>query len=263
MTLTIDGREVTVAEGTTIWEAAKDNGIEIPVLCHDERYDPVGVCRVCVVDVGARVLAPACVRPCEDGMEVKTATEQVEQQRAMLTRLLLVDQPPTRGGPQGDLHGGQRAARTGAPLRRQSGRPPSGTRTRRGLLEPGHRRQPRRLHPVRPLRPGVRRHPGQRRDRPLGQGLQHAHRLRPQRPDGRIVVRDLRRVRRGLPDRGAGQQAHQRRADQAALGARLDRQRLPVLRSGLRAHLPRRPRAGRDLLRRGPRAARQPAAGCA
>jgi formate dehydrogenase major subunit len=100
VTLTIDGREVTVAEGTTIWDAAKDMGIDIPVLCHDERYDPVGVCRVCVVDIGARVLAPACVRPCEEGMEVKTATEQVERQRAMLTRLLLVDQPPPEEDPK-------------------------------------------------------------------------------------------------------------------------------------------------------------------
>ncbi len=100
VTLTIDGREVTVDEGTTIFDAAKGAGIEIPVLCHDERYDPVGVCRVCVVDVGARVLAPACTRPCEDGMEVKTATESVERQRAMLTRLLLVDQPPVDEDPK-------------------------------------------------------------------------------------------------------------------------------------------------------------------
>src|SRR5687767_7482070 len=75
-------------------------GIEIPVLCHDERYDPVGVCRVCVVDIGGRVLAAACVRPCEDGMEVKTATESVERQRAMLTKLLLVDQPPADEDPK-------------------------------------------------------------------------------------------------------------------------------------------------------------------
>ena len=54
--LTIDGREVTVPEGTTIWTAARDAGIDIPVLCHDERYDPVGVCRMCVVDVGGRAL---------------------------------------------------------------------------------------------------------------------------------------------------------------------------------------------------------------
>ena len=65
---------VTVPEGTTICDAAKQAGIDIPVLCHDERYDPVGVCRMCVVDVGGRVFAAACVRPCEDGMEVTTAT---------------------------------------------------------------------------------------------------------------------------------------------------------------------------------------------
>ena len=79
--------------------AAKDAGIEIPVLCHDERYDPVGVCRLCVVDVGARVFAASCVRPCEDGMEVKTATPQLERS-AQLTELLLVDQPPIAEDPK-------------------------------------------------------------------------------------------------------------------------------------------------------------------
>ena len=87
-------------EGTTIWDAAKSVGIDIPVLCHDERYDPVGVCRVCAVDVGARVYAAACVRPCEDGMEVKTATPEVEQRRATLTQLLMADQPPTDEDPK-------------------------------------------------------------------------------------------------------------------------------------------------------------------
>src|SRR5436190_20507210 len=100
VSLTIDGHEVVVPEGTTIWQAAKDAGIEIPVLCHDERYDPVGVCRVCVVDVGARVYAAACVRPCEDGMEVKTATPELERNRAQLTELLLVDQPPVEEDPK-------------------------------------------------------------------------------------------------------------------------------------------------------------------
>ena len=100
VSLTIDGHEVTVPEGTTIWQAAKDAGIEIPVLCHDERYDPVGVCRMCVVDVGARVYAAACVRPCEDGMEVKTATPELERNRAQLTELLLVDQPPVEEDPK-------------------------------------------------------------------------------------------------------------------------------------------------------------------
>jgi len=91
--LTVDGRDVTVAEGTTIWQAARQLGIDIPVLCHDERYDPVGVCRMCVVDLGARVFGASCVRACEDGMDVKTSTPALERQRAALTALLLSDQP--------------------------------------------------------------------------------------------------------------------------------------------------------------------------
>src|SRR6185312_2686871 len=100
VTLTIDGREVTVAEGSTIWAAAKAAGIDIPVLCHDERFDPVGVCRMCVVDTGAPAFAAACVRACEDGMAVKTDTPEVERSRAMLTRLLLADQPPRDKDPK-------------------------------------------------------------------------------------------------------------------------------------------------------------------
>ena len=61
VTITLDGREVTVPEGTTIYSAARQLGIDIPALCHDDRYDPVGVCRTCVVDTGARVFAAACV----------------------------------------------------------------------------------------------------------------------------------------------------------------------------------------------------------
>jgi formate dehydrogenase major subunit len=100
VSLTIDGVEVQAAEGATIWEAARDAGIEIPVLCHDERYDPVGVCRLCVVDVGGRVYAAACVRPVEDGMEVKTATDDLERHRATLTSLLETDQPPPEQDPK-------------------------------------------------------------------------------------------------------------------------------------------------------------------
>jgi formate dehydrogenase major subunit len=55
---------------------------------------------MCVVDVGARVYAAACVRPCEDGMEVKTSPPEVEQRRATLTQLLMADQPPTDEDPK-------------------------------------------------------------------------------------------------------------------------------------------------------------------
>src|SRR3974377_2449120 len=100
VTLTIDGREVTAPEGSTIWAAAKEAGIDIPVLCHDERFDPVGVCRMCVVDVGAPAYAAACVRACENGMDVKTATPEVERSRAVLTQLLVADQPERERDPK-------------------------------------------------------------------------------------------------------------------------------------------------------------------
>jgi formate dehydrogenase major subunit len=100
VTLTIDGREITVPEDATIWQAAKTAGIDIPVLCHDERYDPVGVCRMCVVDVGSPAFAASCVRACENGMAVKTSTPELERSRAMLTRLLLSDQPPRERDPK-------------------------------------------------------------------------------------------------------------------------------------------------------------------
>ncbi len=93
ITVTIDGRSVDVPEGTTILDAAKVAGIDIPVLCHDDRYDPVGVCRMCVVDVGARAFAAACVRPCSDDMEVTTQSEELHTSRRVLTELLVADQP--------------------------------------------------------------------------------------------------------------------------------------------------------------------------
>ncbi len=100
VTVEIDGQSVTVPEGTTIYDAAKQAGIEIPVLCHNERYDPVGVCRMCVVDTGGRVFAAACVRPCDDGMTVKTDTPEIRRSRATLTELLIADQPPRDEDPK-------------------------------------------------------------------------------------------------------------------------------------------------------------------
>jgi len=100
VTLTIDGREITAREGATIWQAAKAAGIDIPVLCHDERFDPVGVCRMCVVDVGAPAFAASCVRACENGMSVKTSTPDLERSREMLAKLLISDQPPSERDPK-------------------------------------------------------------------------------------------------------------------------------------------------------------------
>ena len=143
-------------------------------------------------------------------MEVKTATPQVEQQRAVLTELLMADQPGAADDPKETTTGDNlllALARRYAVGRRAAADRP---RPRDGRLQSGHPRRPRRLHPVRPLRPRLRRHPGQRRHRPLGQGLRGADRVRPQRPDGRVDVRDVRRVRRRLPDGRADEQADPR-----------------------------------------------------
>ena len=93
VTLIIDGHTVSVPAGSTIYDAAKEAGIEIPVLCHDPRLRPVGVCRMCVVDIGERVLAASCVREVADGMNVVTNSEKVQNCRRALTELLLSDYP--------------------------------------------------------------------------------------------------------------------------------------------------------------------------
>src|SRR5436309_2098053 len=91
--ITLDERPGRVSEGSTIWEAALLQGVHIPVLCHTSRMSPVWVCRLCVVDVGGRVFAAACVRRCEEGMHIRTSSEQIESTRRTLTALLLADHP--------------------------------------------------------------------------------------------------------------------------------------------------------------------------
>lgn len=93
VTFTINDQKVTVPAGTTIFDAARMNGIPIPTLCHQQNELPVGVCRVCVVDVGARVYAAACIREAENNMVVKTATDKVQAARKTLVELLMSDHP--------------------------------------------------------------------------------------------------------------------------------------------------------------------------
>src|SRR6202171_5333933 len=91
--LTIDGKPVQVPAGTTVYDAARLNGIPIPTLCHLQNQTPVGVCRLCVVDTGARVLAASCVRPVEPGMKVVTNSEKVLGARKTLLELMMSDHP--------------------------------------------------------------------------------------------------------------------------------------------------------------------------
>ena len=91
--LTIDGAVVRVPEGTTLFDAARMQGIAIPTLCHLQNETPVGVCRLCVVDTGARVLTAACVRPVEPGLKVVTDSDKVLAARKTLLELMMADHP--------------------------------------------------------------------------------------------------------------------------------------------------------------------------
>ena len=92
--LTIDDLPVVVPQGKTIFDAASEIGIDIPVLCHEPKLEPVGVCRVCAVEVeGSRVPPAACIRKAEEGMVVRTNTERIERSRKTLVELLLADHP--------------------------------------------------------------------------------------------------------------------------------------------------------------------------
>ncbi len=91
--LTIDGVAVTAPAGTSIFDAARMTGIPIPTLCHQQNETPVGVCRVCLVDAGGRVLSAACVRPIEQGMTVSTYSDKVRNARRTVVELLMADHP--------------------------------------------------------------------------------------------------------------------------------------------------------------------------
>ncbi len=93
MTLTVDGMEVTVPHGTTVFDAAVAAGVPIPTLCHQQNQAPIAVCRICVVDVGERALQAACIFKAEPGMAVKTNTESIAAVRKTLYELMLSDHP--------------------------------------------------------------------------------------------------------------------------------------------------------------------------
>jgi len=85
----IDGKSVSVPEGSTILDAARELGIDTPTLCFLETLAPVNVCRVCVVELeGSRTLVPACSRKAEPGMSIKTDSERVRLSRRMVLDFL-------------------------------------------------------------------------------------------------------------------------------------------------------------------------------
>jgi len=94
--LHMDGRDVEAKEGMTLLEAAQRAGIVIPTLCHHEKLDSYGACRICTVEVEARGrtnLVAACLYPVEKNLVVRTRSEKVDKIRKMILELLLAHAP--------------------------------------------------------------------------------------------------------------------------------------------------------------------------
>ena len=94
--LQIDGKEVKAREGMTVLEAAQSAGISIPTLCHREKLEPFGACRICIVEVevrGWKRLVVACVYLAKENLVVRTRSEKVDKIRKMILELLLAHAP--------------------------------------------------------------------------------------------------------------------------------------------------------------------------
>lgn len=87
--LEINGQPVVVTEGSTLLQAARQTGVEVPTICYHDHCTANALCRVCVVEVeGARVLSPACVAQAVPGMKVQTHSPRVERSRKTILELL-------------------------------------------------------------------------------------------------------------------------------------------------------------------------------
>ncbi|MBN1428528.1 MAG: molybdopterin-dependent oxidoreductase [Anaerolineae bacterium] len=92
--LTIDGQAVEVEDGSTILQAARQNGIYIPTLCNIPELSPQGSCRLCIVDIeGSDKPSTSCNTPAKEGMVVRTNTPQLGARRTEVLRLLLAEHP--------------------------------------------------------------------------------------------------------------------------------------------------------------------------
>src|SRR5438093_913554 len=94
ITLTIDGRTVSVPKGTTVYNAARRSGIEIPIFCYHDRMPPLGACRMCLVKVEKMPkLQTSCTLEATDGMTVFTTTPEVKAGQEAILEFLLINHP--------------------------------------------------------------------------------------------------------------------------------------------------------------------------
>jgi bidirectional [NiFe] hydrogenase diaphorase subunit len=99
ISLTINGLQTSVEEGTTLLEAARFLGFPIPTLCYNEGLRPYGACRLCVVEIGegkGAKLVSSCTFPAQEGLVVRTASERVLRARRMVIELLLASCPQSK-----------------------------------------------------------------------------------------------------------------------------------------------------------------------
>lgn len=90
VTITVDGKEISVAEGTSLLKAMRDNGFKIPTLCHHEDLTAAGGCRLCIVEVeGQRALTASCAYPVTAPIKVTTSSNRIRQARRHIIDLLL------------------------------------------------------------------------------------------------------------------------------------------------------------------------------
>src|ERR1700749_3979846 len=94
VTLTIDGKSISVPEGTSIMRAAMEAGTQIPKLCATDMVDAFGSCRLCLVEIEGRAGTPAsCTTPVAERIVVKTQTERVKTIRRGVMELYISDHP--------------------------------------------------------------------------------------------------------------------------------------------------------------------------
>ncbi len=92
--ITINGQEITADKGSTVLQAARAAGINIPTLCYMANATVTGACRICVVEVeGARNLVPSCAFPIAEGMKIQTHSPRVVDARKTIIELLLANHP--------------------------------------------------------------------------------------------------------------------------------------------------------------------------
>ena len=92
MTMKIDGKSVEAEEGMTVFQAAKKAGVGIPSLCYNEKLEPFGACRFCMVEVTKdqkTKLVASCCYPAEDGLVVKTNSDRITKIRKVILELIM------------------------------------------------------------------------------------------------------------------------------------------------------------------------------